>query len=373
VETSHQLSNPARVPVLDLNRRTQKHKPAIEEAIARVIERSNFILGDEVRNFEKLFADYIGAPYCLGVANGTDAIELGLRALGVGAGARVATVANASNYASIAISALGGTPVYMDIDPISRNVTLLEIQRAITAGVKAIVVTHLYGMAISEIQEISTLCRERNVGLLEDCAQAHGAEVDGRRVGSFGDVASFSFYPTKNLGALGDGGSVVTSNEAIFLAVKKLRAYGWGEKYNVTLQGGRNSRLDEIQAAILTALLPFLDEENDARRTMANFLNSNITASGVVLPAFVAREYVGHLYVVAVEDRSSFVAKLDALGIDTAIHYPVADHLQPIWQSANRNKSLPVTETLTRQVVSLPCFPEMTQEEIGRVVEAVNW
>jgi dTDP-4-amino-4,6-dideoxygalactose transaminase len=358
---------------LDLSRRTQKHKPAIEGAIARVLERSNFILGDEVRNFEKLFAEYIGVQYCLGVANGTDAIELGLRALGVGPVDRVATVANAGNYATTAILAAGATPFYLDVDVNSRNVTIAEIQRAIAANIKAIVVTHLYGLAVSEINEISRLCKEASVGLLEDCAQAPGAEVDGRRVGSFGDVASFSFYPTKNLGALGDGGAIVTPNEAIFSAVKKLRAYGWGEKYSVTLQGGRNSRLDEMQAAILTALLPYLDEENEARMRIANFLNANIKVSDVALPVFRSGEYVSHLYVVAVEDRSSFISKLGALGIGTAIHYPVADHQQPINQSTNQNVSLPVTESLTRQVVSLPCFPEMTQEEIRRVADAVNW
>lgn len=361
-----------RVPVASLQRKTQKHKMAIQEAIARVIDRSNFVLGEEVLAFESSFAEYIGTTYSVGVANGTDAIEIGLRALGVKPGDRVATVANAGNYSATAILAIGAVPLYMDVGKSTRNVSLFEVQKVIKSGVKAVIVTHLYGLAVADIREIAKICTFASVGLLEDCAQAHGAQVDGQKVGSFGDIASFSFYPTKNLGALGDGGALTTSNESLADAVKMLRAYGWGGKYNVTLGGGRNSRLDEIQAAILRTLLPFLDENNEIRRKIAQRYKAEITDPSLQLPEFISKEYVGHLFVIATPTRNDFVNKLKLHGIDTAIHYPISDHRQLVHAASYREVNLPVTEELTEEIVSIPCFSEMTEVEIQRTISAIN-
>ena len=360
------------IPVSSLKRRTEKYANAIESAIARVIESAHFILGTEVKNFEQSFADYIGTKYCIGVANGTDAIELGLRAIGVKPGDLVGTVANAGNYAGTAIAAIGATPLYMEVDLTSRNVTSSEVSRAIREGVKAIIVTHLYGMAVGEIREIAKNCKDENVGLLEDCAQAHGAEVNGKKVGSFGDVASFSFYPTKNLGALGDGGAITTSDEFIFRKVLKLRTYGWGSKYQVSLPGGRNSRLDEIQAAVLSVFLPNLDEDNERRRFIARFYNENIRVSNIGVPNFKANEFVSHLYVVTTPERAIFMDSLKSMGIETAVHYPYPDHTQLLNDKYRSNSHLPNTELLALEVVSLPCFPELTELEIQRTVDAVN-
>ena len=353
-----------RIPVSSLKRRTEKYANAIESAIARVIESAHFILGTEVKNFEQSFADYIGTKYCIGVANGTDAIELGLRAIGVKPGA--------GNYAGTAIGAIGATPLYMEVDLTSRNVTSSEVSRAIREGVKAIIVTHLYGLGVGEIREIAKNCKDENVGLLEDCAQAHGAEVDGKKVGSFGDVASFSFYPTKNLGALGDGGAITTSDEFIFREVLKLRTYGWGSKYQVSLPGGRNSRLDEIQAAVLSVFLPKLDEDNERRRFIARFYNENIRVSDIGVPNFRSNEFVSHLYVVTTPERAIFMDSLKSMGIETAVHYPYPDHTQPLNDKYRSNSHLPNTELLALEVVSLPCFPELTELEIQRTVDAVN-
>ncbi len=361
-----------RIPVSSVKRRTEKYVNAIESAIARVIESANFILGTEVKNFEQSFAEYIGTKYCIGVANGTDAIELGLRAIGVKPGDLVGTVANAGNYAGTAIGAIGAIPLYMEVDLTSRNVMSSEVSRAIREGVKAIIVTHLYGMAVGEIWEIAKNCKDENVGLLEDCAQAHGAEVNGKKVGSFGDVASFSFYPTKNLGALGDGGAITTSDEFIFREVLKLRTYGWGSKYKVSLPGGRNSRLDEIQAAVLSVFLPMLDEDNERRRFIARFYNENIRVSNIGVPNFRANEFVSHLYVVTTPERAIFMDSLKSMGIETAVHYPYPDHTQLLNDKNRSNSHLPNTELLAREVISLPCFPELTELEIQRTVDAVN-
>jgi dTDP-4-amino-4,6-dideoxygalactose transaminase len=360
------------IPVADLSRRTQKYRGVIDEAIGRVLDRSNFVLGREVESFEKSFAEYIGTKFCVGVANGTDAIELSLKALGVTAEDRVATVANAGNYASNAICAIGAKPLYLDVEFATRNVSVNEIQRAIRMGVKAIVVTHLYGMAVSEIEEISRLCAEAGVGLLEDCAQAHGAEINGRKVGAFGDLASFSFYPTKNLGALGDGGAVTTSNAALANTLKNLRIYGWTSKYQVSITGGRNSRLDEMQASILNALLPSLDDDNQHRRDIALSLKSQISNTDLQLPTFESNEYVGHLFVLSTPNRDAVRTQLTSMGIDTAIHYPIADHKQPINQNQYKQVELPATESLCDEVFSIPCFPELTQIEINRIISAVN-
>lgn len=346
----------------------------IQQALARVTASGWLVLGPEVRQFEQAFAAYVGAGYCVGLANGTDALELGLRALGVASGQRVATVANAGMYASTAILAIGAAPEFMDVDPATQVTTLAEVERVLDAGVAAVVVTHLYGQAIRDIAHIASLCAARGVPLLEDCAQAHGARIDGRCTGSFGDAAAFSFYPTKNLGALGDGGAVVTSSEKLAARVAQLRQYGWSAKYQVELAGARNSRLDEMQAALLSAFLPALDADNARRRAIVREYASRIGHSKVQLPAFDGADdgYVAHLCVVRSPDREGLRGHLRAQGIGSDVHYPIPDHRQPLFGDRYAAVRLPHTERLAAEVLTLPCYPEMTDAQVEQVIDAVN-
>ncbi len=356
----------------DLSARIRANEQAIVAAINSVIASGWFVLGPHVRKFEASFAQYLGAAHCVSVANGTDAIELALRAMGVKTGDRVATVANAGMYTTTATLAIGAEPFFIDVDLGTRNTTLSEVERAIDAGVKAVVVTHLYGLATPEIRQITQLCAEKGVKLLEDCAQAHGSSVDGRRVGTFGDAASFSFYPTKNLGAIGDGGAVVTNNVEIANTLSLLRQYGWTEKYRVEMAGGRNSRLDEIQAAILLALLPRLDASNARRREVATRYNAYVSHPHVVVPSWKGPEYVGHLYVIRSAYRDELRAHLRNSGISSDVHYPILDYRQPVFGDRFAGVRLPNSERLATEILTLPCYPEMTDDEVGRVVDAVN-
>ncbi|SAI67128.1 lipopolysaccharides biosynthesis aminotransferase [Bordetella ansorpii] len=346
--------------------------PQLRHAVARVIDSGWLVLGPEVRRFEGAFAAYLGAPHCVCVANGTDAIELALRAMGVGPGDRVATVANAGMYATTAMLQIGAEPLFMDVDLDTRNVGLSQARAAIEAGAKVIVATHLYGLAVPDIAQLARLCADAGVGLLEDCAQAHGARIDGQCVGTFGDAASFSFYPTKNLGALGDGGAVVTRREDIAKRVAGLRQYGWGEKYQVQLEGGRNSRLDELQAAILSSFLPRLDEANARRREIAARYGAGIVHPQVALPSWQGEAYVGHLYVLRSARRDALRAHLRSHEIGSDVHYPVPDHRQPVFGQCYSALSLPNVERLAYEVLTLPCYPEMSDADVARVVAAVN-
>ena len=356
----------------NLSERINKQKSEISDAVARVINSGWLVLGPEVKQFERSFASYLGSTRCISVANGTDAIELALRALSVKSEDHVATVANAGMYTSTALQAIGAKPFFMDVDLISRNATLAEVNRALAAGVKAVVVTHLYGLAVPEIEEIAQTCIQAGIPLLEDCAQAHGAMVNGKRVGTFGDAASFSFYPTKNLGALGDGGAVVTANPEIAEKVERLRQYGWTAKYQVEVEGARNSRLDEIQAAVLSAFLPDLDKLNARRREIATQYSAHIKHPDVVHPTYVGDEYVAHLYVLRSAHRDALRNHLREYDIAADVHYPIPDHHQPLLANSFGTLKLENTERLSREILTLPCYPEMTEAQISQVVNAVN-
>lgn len=355
-----------------LSARVARHRTLIDEAIARVVSSGWFVLGPEVEKFERSFAGYLGVAHCVAVANGTDAIELSLRAVGVKPGDCVATVANAGMYATSAVLAIGAEPYFMDVGMEARIVTCSEVARALEAGVQAVVVTHLFGLACPEIAEFSELCRQKGVPLLEDCAQAHGAKVGGKRVGTFGEAACFSFYPTKNLGALGDGGAVVTGSKSIDEKLRLLRQYGWTSKYRVSVKGGRNSRLDEVQAAILSNLLPCLDADNERRREIAARYSAEVINPGVVIPMHSGEEYVAHLFVVRCKDRASLQKHLKKSGIVSDVHYSIPDYQQPLFGDKFSELRLRNTETLTREILTLPCFPEMTEQQIGQVINAVN-
>lgn len=356
----------------DLNARLEHYRPLIDEALSRVVASGWLVLGPNVKAFEAAFAEYVGTRHCISVANGTDAIELALRALGVGAGDRVATVANAGMYTTTALLAIGAEPFYIDVALDTSNTTLDEVERAVADGCRAVVVTHLYGLAVPEIAEIARLCQARGVKLLEDCAQAHGARVNGQRVGSFGDAASFSFYPTKNLGALGDGGAVATNEDAVAGQVQRLRQYGWGNKYSVEHLGARNSRLDEIQAALLLAFLPALDACNQRRRDIAKQYTEGISHSALQTPEIRGEEYVGHLYVVRSPKRDALRAHLASLNIASDVHYPIPDYRQPAFGERFAKVYLANTEKLALEILTLPCYPEMTHEQVQEVIASVN-
>ncbi|EZP54001.1 DegT/DnrJ/EryC1/StrS family aminotransferase [Delftia sp. RIT313] len=356
----------------NLSEKINAYEAKIKAATSRVIDSGWLVLGPEVKRFENLFAEYLGAQYCVSLANGTDAIELSLRALGVESGDIVATVANAGMYTTTALLAIGAIPFFIDVDLTTRNTTLKEVQRALDAGVKAVVVTHLYGRATPEIKEIAQQCALHGVPLLEDCAQSHGASIGDQRTGTFGDASSFSFYPTKNLGALGDGGAVVTNRNDIAEKVARLRQYGWSSKYCVEYGGARNSRLDEIQAAILAVFLPDLDAANERRRHIAKRYSLEIKHTEITLPPIGSADYVAHLYVIQSSKRNLLQAYLKGFGISSDIHYPIPDYRQPLFKDKFAEIGLKNTERLCSEILTLPCYPEMNDSLVDQVISAVN-
>lgn len=345
---------------LDLNTPTQ-----------RVIASHWYVLGNEVSSFEQEFAAYCGTSSCVSLANGTDALELGLRALDVGAGDPVMLAANAGFYGSTAVHAIGATPIYVDVDSETLTMSAGALREALgKARPKAIIVTHLYGQ-LADIESIVAIAGEARIPVIEDCAQSHGAARGGRRAGSFGTIGCFSFYPTKNLGALGDGGGVVTSSAELDARLRQLRQYGWRAKYHVDVSGGRNSRLDEMQAAILREKLPHLERWNAERRHIASRYNQAFSGLPLRCPASLGDDYVAHLYVIRLDDRDAFRDFLKAHGVTTDVHYPIPDHRQAAYASGTE-AALPVTEGACTTAVSLPCFPGMTDEEVERVSRAVR-
>lgn len=343
----------------------------LHEAASRVIDSGWYAMGPEVAAFEKAFAQYCGVSDAIGVANGTDAIELALRAVGVTVGDEVITVANAGFYSSTAIRAIGAVPVYVDI--LEKNLLLdpASAAAAITPKTKAIIVTHLFGQ-LAEMAPLCALAKQHGLVLIEDCAQAHGATAEGRRAGSFGDIAAFSFFPTKNLGALGDGGAVVTSNSAYAARVRSLRQYGWTTKYTVADSGARNSRLDELQAALLSVKLPLLDGWNEKRRQVAYRYAEKIKHAAVQVPSIAGVDHVGHLYVIRCAQRDALKQYLQTQGVASDIHYPILDTQQPVTGSGARSVALPVSEKLCGEILTLPCYPELTMEEVDTVADCIN-
>ena len=340
-------------------------------ALERVLASNSFILGKEVAQFESEFAGHVGVSHCVSVGNGTDALELALRAVGVKPGDQVACVANAGFYSSTAVHLVGAVPRYVDVDESTLTMSPPALEQALDLRPAAVIVTHLYGQ-LADVERIAQLCRARGVALVEDCAQAHGALRDGRRAGSFADIACFSFYPTKNLGAIGDGGAVVTQDDKLAGKVRLLRQYGWSEKYQVSRLGGRNSRLDEVQAAVLREKLPQLDRQNAQRRHIARRYSQAFAGLPVRLPPSQGEDFVAHLYVVRSAQREALRTHLSERGVATDIHYPIPDHRQPACQARYQAEPLPVTEAACASVMSLPCFPGMTDEQVEHVVRSLQ-
>ncbi len=348
------------------------HRAAIEAAIARVLDSGFFVLGEEVESFERAFAGYCGVTHGVGVASGTDALELAMRALGIGPGDEVITVSHTAVATAAAVLACGATPVLVDIEPNYYTIDASRIESAITPRTKAIVPVHIYGQA-ADMDAILAVARSRNLRVIEDCAQCTGGRYGGRRLGSLGDVACFSFYPTKNLGAIGDGGMVITSDADLAARVRRLRQYGWDEARK-THELGRNSRLDPMQAAILAAKLPHLDADNARRAALAARYERGLAGLPLTLPLARANSaHVFHLCVVQCADRQRLMAHLKADRIGSAIHYAEPVHVQAGYaeRSVMPKSGLPITTEAAGHIVSLPMYPELSDAEADRVVASI--
>jgi dTDP-4-amino-4,6-dideoxygalactose transaminase len=360
------------IPQCDLAASYAAHRAAIDAAVRRVLESGWYILGKEVAAFEAAFAAYVGAAHGVGVANGTDALALALRAVGVGPGDLVATVSHTAVATVAAVEIVGARPLLVDIEPDTFTMDPASLERALRQApgrVAAILPVHLYGQA-ADVAAIADLAHRHGAALVEDCAQAHGARLDGRRLGTFGAAACFSLYPTKNLGALGDGGIVTTSDPAVAKSLRELREYGWRERY-VSHVAGVNSRLDELQAAILAAKLPALDAENARRAAIAARYDAGLAGKGLVLPARrPGASHVFHQYVVRSPERDALRERLKAAGIGTNVHYPVPVHLQPAYRGRAliAPGGLPASEAASREVLSLPMYPQLADADVARVV-----
>jgi dTDP-4-amino-4,6-dideoxygalactose transaminase len=348
------------------------HQAGIDTAIQRVLASGYYVLASEVKAFESEFAAYATSKHCIGVGSGTEALHVALRALGIGPGDEVITTAHTAVATVSAIELAGATPVFADIDPKYFTLDPALVERAISPATKAIIAVHLYGQPV-DLTAFSEIAKRRGLKLVEDCAQAHGALHQGRRVGSVGDIAAFSCYPTKNLGAIGDGGMIVTSDDALATRCRLLREYGWAERY-VSHISGFNSRLDELQAAILRVKLPALDADNQKRQVIADRYDAELVGLPVELPLRRPEtRHVFHLYVLRAQSRDRLQAHLKSAGVGALIHYPVPIHLQKAYLGKVRGgESLPETERAAREVLSLPMYPELSEAEVGSVIAALQ-
>jgi dTDP-4-amino-4,6-dideoxygalactose transaminase len=353
----------------------EEHRSEVMAAVARVLDSGWYILGGEVEAFEKEFARQFGFAAAVGVANGTDAIALALRCLGIGGGDRVATVSHTAVATVAAIEMVGASPVFVDIVPDTYTMDPEALSRTLQARapVKAVIVVHLYGYP-ADVPAILEIAKRFGVRVIEDCAQSHGAKLDGHFVGSMGDVATLSFYPTKNLGALGDGGMVAANDLELAKQVRRLREYGWERRY-ISDIAGINSRLDELQAAILRVRLPYLDAGNRRRAAIAAAYDNGLAKTGLILPAKRAgATHVYHQYVVRHRNRDELRVRLKEKGIGTNIHYPVPVHRQPAY--AGRFDVDPGgmagTEAVAGEILSLPMYPELSDAMVARIVDTVR-
>jgi dTDP-4-amino-4,6-dideoxygalactose transaminase len=360
-----------RIPLVDLKAQRQAISEEIETAIARVVERCDFILGEEVSRFEREFAEYCGVPYAIGVASGTDALHLACRALDIGAGDEVIVPAMTFAATAFAVSLTGARPVIVDVRENDALIDPEMIERAITSRTKAIIPVHLYGQC-ADMEAVCAIAREHSLAVIEDAAQAHGAVCAGKRAGSLGDIGCFSFYPGKNLGAYGDGGLVTTARRDIAERVQLLRNCGSREKYHHD-KIGLNSRLDTLQAAILRAKLTHLEEWNAARRRIATHYDEALRGIAEVHCTLHTSGSIHHLYVIRLADRDNVLEVLNARGIGAGIHYPFALHeLKAYGSLGYRAGAFPVAENWARQCLSLPIYPELTPAQVDFCVAALE-
>jgi len=359
------------VPYLDLKAQYQSIKPEIDAAIARVLDSCQFVLGSEVAGFEQEFATYCGAAECIALNSGTSALHLALLAAGVGTGDEVITVPFTFVASVAAIIYAGARPVLVDIDPRSFTMDPAAIEAAITPRTKAILPVHLYGQP-ADMDPIMEVARRHRLVVIEDAAQAHGAKYKGRPAGSIGDMACFSFYPGKNLGAYGEGGAVTTSNDEYARTIRMSRDWGQDRKYHHVLRG-YNYRMEGLQGAILRVKLRHLESWTEARRTIAAKYNEFLADSELVLPSEMPwARHVYHAYTLRADERDALQAALQEKGIQTGIHYPVPVHLQPAYAELVHTLALPQSEKAAAEVLSLPLFPELTNDQIQRVATALT-
>ena len=366
------MTETTQVPFHDLKPKVAAHRAAIDRAIARVLDRGWFILGPEVDAFEKELAAAMGTKDAVSVANGTDALILALEVKGIGPGDEVITSPMSAAFSALAISRLGATPVFGDIDPVTMNLDPATIEARITPRTRGIMPVHLYGHP-SDMDPIMDIATRHNLIVVEDACQAHAARYKGRPVGSIAGIAGLSFYPTKNLGGFGDGGAILVEDAALARKLRQLRNGGQSEKYKHDILG-TNSRLDDMQAAILRELLPTIEAETSRRREIAERYFEAFRGLPLGLPEEQSyARAVYHLFVVRHKRRAKFMAALAECGVGTLIHYPVALHLQPAYASlGGRRGDLSVVEQAADEIVSLPVYPELTDAQVGAVIAGVK-
>lgn len=358
---------------IDLRAQYLSIQPEIDSAIARVLASGQFILGQEVSAFECEFAEYCGVANAIGVDSGTSAIQLALLACGIGPGDEVITVSHTAVATVAAIEMTGARPVFVDIEPLRFTLDPFMLSAALTPHTRAIIPVHLYGCP-ADLQPILAFAQQHWLFVIEDCAQAHGAYYQDKRVGGWGHLAAFSFYPTKNLGAYGDGGAVLTNDSALAKQVRILRQYGWSAENHISEQKGLNTRLDELQAAILRVKLRHLNIWNDRRQELAVLYRKLLDGNGLILPIKPPEvRHVYHQFVIRLHDREALRAFLAEQGIHTQVHYPVPVHLQPAYRTMMISPGgLPVTETVANTVLSLPIYPELSNDKVKRICNAIR-
>jgi dTDP-4-amino-4,6-dideoxygalactose transaminase len=360
-----------RIPLVNVKRQTQALGGEIQSAIDGVLQRGDFILGRDVTAFEDEFAAYCGARHCIGVGCGLDALTLILKESDIGPGDEVITVANTFIATALAVQHVGATPVVVDCDPLTYNIDPNRVRQAVTPRTRAIIPVHLYGRP-AHMDELGVIARECGVTLIEDACQAHGASLAGRRTGTLGDAAAFSFYPGKNLGGIGDGGAIVTNDAELAERLRASRNYGSLRKYHHPTRGF-NSRLDSVQAAVLRIKLRRLDAWNARRREIADLYRELLADSNIALPNELRGSWhVYHLFVVRCDHRDSVASQLKEAGIETGIHYPVPVHHQESFQPGRTAGPLPYTEQACREILSLPICPFTTDNEIRDVADALQ-
>lgn len=344
----------------------------LRAAFERVYQRSWYIEGEEDAAFEKAFADYCGVEHCIGCGNGLDALMLALKALGVGAGDEVLVPSNTYIATALAVTYTGATPVFVEPDIRTYNIDPMRLEAALTERTKAVMPVHLYGQSC-DMGPIMAFAKKHGLYVVEDCAQAHGATYNGKKIGTFGDAAGFSFYPGKNLGALGDAGATVTNNKTLADKIRALGNYGSDYKYHHVYQGN-NSRLDELQAAFLSAKLPHLERMNAERRRIADRYLAEVHNEQIMLPYVLpGTEPVWHIFAVRCQKRDELTAYLAEKGISTNKHYPIPIHLQGAYASLHIPQgALPIAEEISATQLSLPMYYGMTDNEVGYVIDALN-
>lgn len=360
-----------KVPFADLRSLHAPLRAEFSEVFNRVLDNNSFILGPEVQRFEEAFARYIGTGHCIAVSNGTIALQMALLALEIGPGDEVITAANTFIATAEAISAVGARPVFVDVDPLYYNVDPNAVAKAITPKTKAIIPVHLYGQT-AEMDSLLALAQKHGLAVVEDACQAHGAEYKGRKAGSMGVMSCFSFYPGKNLGALGEGGAVLCNDAKLAQRLRMLRDHGSLKKYEHTFVG-YNFRMEGLQGGFLAVKLPHLDKGNDGRRAAARLYGELLAGSSIVTPAAMPNaKHIYHLYVIQADDRDALKQQLASEGIETGLHYPVPLHLQRAYAHLGyKAGDFPVTESLAQRILSLPMFPTITREQVEFVSSAV--